>query len=518
MFAQNPSKMNKRKDVRELIIEAAEKYGNKTAFIDKDVEYDFLTIKDDVFRLANGLIGCGFKKGDKIAIYLPNCIEYVYSYLAIYSIGCMAVPVDFFLTANELIDIGNHCALKGIITTKNVKFSLLELKTNISTLKEVITVEDDPKYLSFWQLTKNSADYLDDQGIDINMPSSIFYTSGSTGKPKGALWNYEHIHLGAEHLKHFCTYEGLENILKMDETERTISAIPFSHSGGILFVMVAIKYGMSTVIMPKFFPLNFIQLIDKWKVTGVWMVPPMFYAVLYLKDVSNYRLESLRWADVFGAPSSPDLLMKFKNLFPNAVVLNSWGMTEIAPPICVTSPGNIIPVGKPVPDVELKIFDVYDNEVKTGEIGEVVAKGRSVFCGYYNEPELNREAFKNGWFYTGDLGYFDKQGNLYIIGKSKDTIKVGGELVWAAEIEEILMRHPCIKEAAAVGVPDKLRGETVKCFIVLKDGIVLPKHYIKEYLRDKLAKFKLPRQIEYLSELPKTSSGKINKAELKGLN
>jgi len=193
-------------------------------------------------------------------------------------------------------------------------------------------------------------------------------------------------------------------------------------------------------------------------------------------------------------------------------------MTEIAPPICVTSPGNIIPVGKPVPDVELKIFDVYDNEVKTGEIGEVVAKGRSVFCGYYNEPELNREAFKNGWFYTGDLGYFDKQGNLYIIGKSKDTIKVGGELVWAAEIEEILMRHPCIKEAAAVGVPDKLRGETVKCFIVLKDGIVLPKHYIKEYLRDKLAKFKLPREIEYLSELPKTSSGKINKAELKGLN
>jgi len=518
LIIQTRNKMLKRKDVRQLIIEAAEKYGNKTAFIDKDIEYDFITLKDYTFRLANGLIECGFKKGDKIAIYLPNCIEYVCSYLAIYSIGCVAVPVDFFLTANELIDIGNHCALKGIITTNSVKFNLLKLKTNISTLKEVITIEDDPKYLSFWNLTKNSKNYLDDQDININMPSSIFYTSGSTGKPKGALWNYEHIHLGAEQLKYFCTYEGLESILKIDETERTISAIPFSHSGGILFIMVAIKYGMSTVIMPRFFPLNFIQLIDRWKVTGVWMVPPMFYALLYLKDVSSYNLESLRWADVFGAPSSPELLMQFKKLFPNAVVLNGWGMTEVVPPVSVCSPDNITSVGKPVPNVELKIFDVHDNELKTGEIGEIAARGKSVFCGYYNEPELNKEVFKNGWFYTGDLGYFDKKGNLYIIGKSKDTIKVGGELVWAAEIEEILLRHPCIKEVAVVGVPDKLRGETVKCFIVLKDGIVLPKSYITEYLRDKLAKFKLPRQIEYLKELPKTTTGKINKAELKELN
>ena len=261
----------------------------------------------------------------------------------------------FFLTGNELISIGYHCKLKVIISTTNIKFNLLKLKENIPTLREVITIEDNPKYISFWKLTQNSRNHLEDQGIKTNMPSSIFYTSGSSGMPKGAVWNYEHIHLGAEQLKCFCSYEGLQNILKIDETERTISAIPLSHSGGILFVMVAIKYGMSTVIMPRFSPLNLIRLIDKWGVTGIWMVPPMFYAVLYLKDVSKYKLESLRWADVFGAPSSPDLLMRFAKLFPNAVVINGWGMTEVVPPISASSPGNIQSVGKPVPhNVELR--------------------------------------------------------------------------------------------------------------------------------------------------------------------
>ena len=508
--------MEKRKDVRQLIIEAAEKFGNLPAFITEEgKQIDFLKLKDDTFRLANSLKEIGLKKGDKIAVYLPNCIEYVYAYLSIYSIGGIVVPIDFFLTKNELISIGNHCQIKGIITTNQLKFNLLELKNSILSLRDIITIENDSKYISFWNLVQNANNDLVDHQIDVNQPSSIFYTSGSTGMPKGAVWNYEHIHLGAEQLKTFCSYDGLKNILKIDETERTISAIPFSHSGGILFVMAAIKYGVSTVIMPKFSPYNFIKLVEQWNVTGVWMVPPMFYAILYLKDIASYKLESLRWADVFGAPSSPDLLMKFANLFPNAVVINGWGMTEIVPPISASTPANIRTVGKVVPNnIELKIFDAYDNEVHTGEIGEIVARGKSVFSGYYNEPELNKEVLKNGWFYTGDLGRFDDNGNLYIIGKSKDTIKVGGELVWAAEIEEVLLKHPCIKEAAAVGIPDELRGEVVKCCIVLKEGIVLPSRYIIEYLRDNLAKFKLPKKIEFLDELPKTGSGKINTAAL----
>ncbi|HQN86657.1 MAG TPA: class I adenylate-forming enzyme family protein [Bacteroidales bacterium] len=500
--------------MRELLIDAADKYGKNTAYIYRDKEYDFITLKDCSLQLANSLLDMGFRKNDKIAIYLPNCIEYIYSYFAIYSLGCVAVPIDFALSLTEVVSISNHCGLKGIITTKQAKFNLFELKGRISTLKEIITIEDDSRYVSFDNLTKSGKDGLNDQNIDSQMFSSIFYTSGTMGRPKGALWNYEHIHLGAEQLKYFTTYEYLKTILRIDETERTIAAVPLSHSAGILFVMTAVKYGMSHVIMPRFSPLDFIKMVDKWKVTGVFMVPPMYYAILYLKEVESYSLDSLRWANVFGAPSSYDLMMRFQKLCPNAVILNGWGMTEIIPPISASSPENIKSVGRHVPNVELKIFDSKGNAISTGEVGELVARGKSVFCGYYNEPELNQEAFKDGWFYTGDLGRFDEKGNLYIVGKSKDTIKVGGELVWAAEIEEILLKHPCIKEAAAVGVPDELRGEVVKCYIVLKEGIVLPQKYVMEFLREHLSRFKMPRQIEYLDELPKTGSGKINKAAL----
>jgi acyl-CoA synthetase (AMP-forming)/AMP-acid ligase II len=506
--------MEKNMDMRELLIDAADKYGKNTAYIYRDKEYDFITLKDCSLQLANSLLDMGFRKNDKIAIYLPNCIEYIYSYFAIYSLGCVVVPIDFALSLTEVVSISNHCGLKGIITTKQAKFNLFELKGRISTLKEIITIEDDSRYVSFDNLTKSGKDGLNDQNIDSQMFSSIFYTSGTMGRPKGALWNYEHIHLGAEQLKYFTTYEYLKTILRIDETERTIAAVPLSHSAGILFVMTAVKYGMSHVIMPRFSPLDFIKMVDKWKVTGVFMVPPMYYAILYLKEVESYSLDSLRWANVFGAPSSYDLMMRFQKLCPNAVILNGWGMTEIIPPISASSPENIKSVGRHVPNVELKIFDSKGNAISTGEVGELVARGKSVFCGYYNEPELNQEAFKDGWFYTGDLGRFDEKGNLYIVGKSKDTIKVGGELVWAAEIEEILLKHPCIKEAAAVGVPDELRGEVVKCYIVLKEGIVLPQKYVMEFLREHLSRFKMPRQIEYLDELPKTGSGKINKAAL----
>ncbi len=508
--------METRKDVRQLIIEAAENFGHKTAYVYNDQEYCFMNLKDSVFRLANSLLDMGYKKGDKIAIYLPNCIEYVYSYYAIYSLGLVAVPIDFYFNPQEVFSIGKHCELKGIITTTNAKFNLLELKQNIPTLRDIITIEENAKYLSFWKLASNSKAELEDQGIYINMTSSIFYTSGSSGKPKGATWDYEHIHLGAEQLKMMTEFEGLKGILMMDETERIISAIPFSHSGGILFPIIAIKYGVSTVIMPKYHPLDFVKLIDKWKVTGFFMVPPMFYALLYLKDIRAYSLDSVKWAVVFGAPSSPDLMMKFAKLCPNAIVTNGWGMTEVIPPISAASPSNIRSVGKPVPNnVELKIVDPDDNEVKVGEVGELIVRGKSVFGGYYNEPDLNNEVFKDGWFYTGDLARKDEEGNYYIIGKSKDTIKVGGQLVWAAEVEEVILRHPCVKEAAVIGILDQLRGEVVKCFVVLKDGIVLPTSYLMDYLRENLAKFKLPKEIEYLNELPKTGSGKVNKAALR---
>lgn len=318
-------------------------------------------------------------------------------------------------------------------------------------------------------------------------------------------------------MKEMGSYEKLLNIVKLDDTERSVGAIPFSHSAGLFYFTIAIKYGMSTVIMPRFAPLELVKLIKKWGATNIFMAPAMFYAVLTLKEIENYTLDTLIWATVFGAPSSPDLMMKFAKLCPNAVVLNGYGLTEVVPPLTVSSPQNIKGFSYIVSNITLKIVDSHDKEVKKGEIGEIIAKGKPVFCGYYNEPQLNEQVFKDGWFYTGDLGYFDDDNTLYIIGKSKDIIKVGGELVWAAEIEEVILRYPGIREAAAVGVPDPLRGEVVKCYVSPADSIQLNKNELMDYLRKNLAKFKRPKDIIILDDLPKTGPGKINKAALKEL-
>jgi acyl-CoA synthetase (AMP-forming)/AMP-acid ligase II len=254
--------------------------------------------------------------------YLPNCIEYAYAYLAVYSLGLVMVPVDFFMNPNELVAISNHCGVKAIITTKNIRYNIHELKVNIPSLRDIITIEDDPRFVSFWRLMEGQPASIEERKIDPKMPSSIFYTSGSTSRPKGVLWNYDHIHIGSEETKYF---------LGIDHDTRSIASIPMSHSGGVLFPMMAVKYGASAVLMPQFAPLDYVKLCKKWEVTFTFMVPSMFYAVLNLKDIDKYSIPSLRHAAVFGAPSSYDLMKKFQALFTNCSVINGWGMTEVIP-------------------------------------------------------------------------------------------------------------------------------------------------------------------------------------------
>jgi len=312
--------------------------------------------------------------------------------------------------------------------------------------------------------------------------------------------------MGVDCLRHF---------LKVDSDSRTIAAVPFSHSAGVLFPMGAIKYGVSFVIMKRFSPLEFVRLVERHKVTIFWIVPPMFLAILNLKELDKYDLSSLKWADVFGAPSNPEIIKKFKKHCPNGYVINGWGMTETAPPTVVSDPDDVKPVGKVCPSAQIKIFDPSDKELPIGQIGEVVIRGDSVCVGYYKQPELNREVMRNGWFHTGDLGRFDSKGNLYIEGKTKDMIKVAGEIVFSSEVEGVLLSHPCVAEAAVIGIEDNLRGEVPKAFVVLKEGIRLPEEHLLYFCKEHLAHFKVPRYIEIRDSLPKTGSHKIDKAKLK---
>jgi long-chain acyl-CoA synthetase len=221
---------------------------------------------------------------------------------------------------------------------------------------------------------------------------------------------------------------------------------------------------------------------------------------------------------VFGAPSSPEILERFHKYCPNAQLLNGWGMTETCPPNTVTPLGskNIASVGKASPHCQIKLVDDNDKDIKTGEIGEIVIYGEYIMDSYYKDPEATAEVKKNGWLYTGDLGKFDQEGFLYIVGRKKEIIKVAGQIVYAPEVEIALCRHQAVAEAAVIGIQDKMKGEAVKAFVVLKPGMdAISEEEIRYFARECLANFKVPQTIEIRDSLPRNRTGKIDKEELK---
>jgi acyl-CoA synthetase (AMP-forming)/AMP-acid ligase II len=270
--------------------------------------------------------------------------------------------------------------------------------------------------------------------------------------------------------------------------------------------------------MERFSPLEFLQNIQTYRVTCFHIVPAMYTAILTLKQIEKFDLSSLRWVVVFGAPSSPEILKKFQQHCPQARLLNGWGMTETCPPNTVTplDSNRIESVGKPSPLCEIKIFDEEDRELPTGEIGEIVIRGWIVMEGYYKDPETTSQMKRGGWFHTGDVGRFDKEGYLYIVGRKKEMIKVGGQIVYAPEVESAFYKHAGVAEVAVIGIPDKLRGEALKALVVLKENANnVTADELRYFAREHLAHFKVPQSIEIRRELPKNRSGKIDKEFLK---
>lgn len=500
-------------DVASVLINTTKKFHSKPAIIFRDQPISFLTLCDNVFKLANGLLKSGIKKSDKAAIYLPNNPEYIYSYLALFSIGATVVPLDYMLTEDELASCLSHCQAKLLIAKEKEALSLENLKKRIPSLENIIVLEESKSNFKLFQDVLNSARPLPVE-IEINdrEPALIMYTSGTTGSPKGILLNYKHLDGSPKAMEYF---------VDLTDKDVKISALPLSHSAGLVYIQNCISYGITLVLMERFQPLEFLKNIQKYKVTCFHLVPSMYYAILHLKEFESFDLSSLRWLVVFGAPSDPRLLRRFQQYCPQAHLLNGWGLTETCPPNTVIPLGSkkIESVGKPAPWVEIKIVGEEDNELPQGQVGEIVIRGWVVMEGYYKDPKTTSEVIKNGWFHTGDLGKFDEEGFLYIVGRKKDMIKVSGEIIYSFEVENVLLKHPAIQEAAVVGMPDELRGEIVKAFAVLKkDAQEIKSEDIRSFCREHLAHFKVPHSVEFRDTLPKTPSGKIQKEKLKSVN
>jgi len=501
-------------DVAAILENKAKVYSHKPSLIFKEENITFGRLRDISFKLADSLRALGMKKGDKVAIYLPNCPEYVYSYLAIWCCGLTAVPLDFMLTQDELITCLLHSDTKLLITKSKANISFTALTQACPFLKEIILCQEEREgCLSFTELLDKGANKIPDTVIQDSDYAVIFYTSGTTGKPKGVLVNY--LQLGAPP-------QAMEFFVELSQKDNILCAVPFSHIGGLIYILNNIYYGATVVLMERFLPLEFLKNIQNYKITCFWIVPSMYYAFLQLKEFETLDLSSLRWIVSFGASGSADALRRFHQYCPQAHFLHGWGLTETNAPTTVIPLGSekIESVGRPAPWIEVKIFSAAganeeDKELPQGQIGEIVVRGWVVTDGYYKDPQATAAALRNGWFHSGDLGRFDAQGYLYIMGRIKEMIKVGGEIVFEPEIESVLHRHPDIAEVAVIGIADKLRGEVPKAFLVLKEGKSLSEEDLRYFCRKHLAHFKIPHYFEFVKELPKIGPGKVDKEKLR---
>ena len=485
----------------QILTDSAQLFDQKPAIIFKDKKISFYDLKVNVLALSRGLQDLGLTRGKKIALYLPNCPEYVYSYLSSFLLGAIVVPLDYMLKTDEVMACLAHAEAEFVIALGKPEINWDSIQENIPSLKKIIPLGPDfeglfqPDEFKFEKMVESD-------------PALIMYTSGTTGQPKGILLNYKHLEGSPQAMKYF---------VDLSERDVKLCAIPLSHIGGFIYVQNCIIFGITLVLMDRFHPLEFLKMVAQYKVTCFHIVPPMYTAILTVKNIDQFDLSSLRWVVVFGAPNSPDILERFHRYCPNAKLLNGWGMTETCPPNTVTpldSP-RIESVGKPAPNCEIQIVDEEDKALSTGSIGEIVIRGWVVMEGYYKDPEATKMAKRGGWFHTGDLGRFDNEGFLYIVGRKKEMIKVAGQIVYAPEVEAALCKHEAVLEAAVIGIADDMRGEAVKAFVVLKEGFHLEPLEIKYFAREHLANFKVPQTIEIRPVLPKNRTGKIDKELLK---
>jgi long-chain acyl-CoA synthetase len=496
--------------ISQLLDSNSKKYSDKPAIIFKGQAITFSQLGDITLKLAGGLTSLGLKKGDKVAIYLPNCPEYIYAYLAIWSMGLIAVPLDFMLTEEELFSCLWHSETAALITKLKPTISLPALKEKCNKLKNVIICKEKIEgFLSFEDLISKEIRNIAQEDIPDKDYSCIFYTSGTTGKPKGVLCNYAQLEAPAKAMSYFVDLN--------DKDIALCGALPFSHLGGLVYIQAIIFLGTTVVVMDRFIPIDFLRNIQTYKVNSLWLVPSMFYAVLQLKEFESFDLSSLRFVDCFGAPSSPDQLRRFHKYCPQAELLNGWGMTETQGPSIVLPRGSnkIESVGLPAPWIEMKIFSDEDVELPQGQVGEIVVRSWVVTDGYYKDSEATALAMRNGWFHTGDLGRIDSEGFLYIVGRKKEMIKVSGEIVFEPEVEAAIHKHADVAEVAVIGVQDDLRGEVPKAYVSLKKDSRLSENDLRYFCRQHLAHFKIPHYFEFLDTLPKTYSGKIDKEQLR---
>ncbi len=469
----------------------------------------YAAINAQANRLAHLLLEAGVKRGDRVAFLLENSLEYVISYYAILKAGAITVALNTSDTAENLSYILNDCGVS--VALSNTRHApKLE-----ASLKLFLWAETAPAGSSYTLLPQRlagaPADNPASKRIDLDV-ASIVYTSGSTGRPRGVTLS---------HLNIVTNTRSIVDYLHLTPADRVIAVLPFYYIYGKSLLNTHFYAGGSVVIENQVaFPNVILKTMQEQEVTGLAGVPSTFTLLLGRSSVRKMHFPHLRYLTQAGGAMAPAVQREVVEVFAPARLYIMYGATEAAARLAYLDPEDLPrkwgSIGKAIPNVELFVADELGRPLEPNREGALVARGANIMQSYWNHPEETAKALKGGLYITGDIGRMDDEGFLYVVGRTRDMIKVGGNRLSAKEVEDVLYEHPEVLEAAVIGVPDEVLGEAVKAFVVLRESATLQTdETLKRFLREHLAPYKVPKVLEVVDGLPKNEAGKIQKLELR---
>jgi fatty-acyl-CoA synthase len=472
-------------------------------------------LEERISALAAALADHGVGRRDVVALLLGNCSQFLEATLAVNALGAIWLPLNYRLALDEWRYIVGHAEAKLLLTEPDYHDAGAQLLDDLPALQKCWTIAADPPpgWSAFEpelvaHLDAPLAAFAEMGADDVQR---LMYTSGTTARPKGVPLTYGNLH-----------WKNVAHILEFGLTraDRTLIAGPMYHVGAMDLPATGVIYaGGDVVILPQFDPGDVLATIERERITNVWLPPSMVNMVLAHPGNDRYDLSSLRLVISGGEKMPEPLVQRIVDLFSSAWFADAYGLTETVSGDTFLDRDHVLAklgsVGRPVAHLDLRIVDDDGRPLPAGERGEIALRGPKVFSGYWRDPDATAAAIRKGWFHTGDVGRVDDDGYLYIDDRKKDLIISGGENIASPEVERVLYEHPGVLEAAVIGMPHERWGEVPMAVVVCKGGVDVTSEELTGFCAGRLAKFKVPKRIDFVDELPRTPSGKVLKRTLR---
>ncbi|MEH6945358.1 class I adenylate-forming enzyme family protein [Bacillus sp. JJ722] len=503
-----------------LLDHSKEKYGEYPFLYFENKSYSNHEVETIAKKISILLRNHGIHDGERVLVSIPNCPEVIFSYQGILRSRSIVIPVMFLLHPSEVYYILNDSKAKAIITSAQYLPNMIEAAQNLSFQPKFIVVDQLPnkeKYKDYEIIELYEAISslrVEQEMLEVaseNDIAVILYTSGTTGKPKGVMLTHKNLFSNAKVAYDLAVERGDLN------KRTTIGILPLAHVYGFSSMNSSMLLGSSVVIFSKFDVDKIFQCIEEYKVKNFSVVPAMIHAMVSSPNTKKYNLSSLESVVSGSAPLPVTLIKAFNEKF-NARIFEGYGLSEAAPAVSSHREGMKVKpgsVGIPLPNIKVRIVDIHDNDVEQGHIGELIVKGDSISPGYYGLEEETRKAIKDGWLYTGDLVKMDEDGYLFIVDRKNDMIIRGGFNIYPRDVEEIISSHEAVSEVAVIGIADERIGEEIIACVIKKPNTQVSEEEIILFSQQKLAKYKTPKRVVFLEQLPRSGVGKILKRKLK---